>query len=170
MIFFWIFFVIVIVFGFVVFRGAPYVPSRRKYIHQAFTKLYKITNKDVLVDVGSGDGVVLREAAKLGAKAMGYELNPVLVLISKFLSRKNKNIDIHLSDYWSTKIPNNVTVIYVFAVSRDINNLTKFLQIATNQNKHSVYLISYAGDFHDFKLIKTLEPYRLYLINPLQIN
>ena len=82
MILFWAIVIILCVFfGLVVFRGAPYVPSKKTYINQAFSDLYPLTDKDVLVDVGSGDGVVLRSATKFGALAIGYEINPILVIM-----------------------------------------------------------------------------------------
>jgi len=165
---FWVLSIVVLIFGFVVFRGSPYVPSFKKHIYKAFTKLYKITDKDTLIDIGSGDGVVLREAAKLGAKAIGYEINPILVLISSLVSIKYKKINVKLADFWSVKIPGDTTVIYVFSVTRDIKNITKRLQSEINRLNKSVKLISYAGDFKGFKFIKQLDAYRLYEIHPLQ--
>ncbi len=167
MTFFWICLAFFLLFGLVVFRGSPYVPSQKKYIRQAFTDLYKITSKDVLVDIGSGDGVVLREAAKLGARAIGYEINPLLVLISRFLSFKNKKIEVRLADFWSAKIPDDTTIIYVFSVTRDIKNITKRLQKEVNRIGHPIHLLSFAGDFTDLKLIKKNQSYRLYLINKI---
>ncbi|MEI6054270.1 MAG: hypothetical protein WCQ49_02795 [Candidatus Saccharibacteria bacterium] len=166
----WVIFIVFLIFSFVVFIGSPYVPSQKKYIKQAFTKLYKITDSDVLVDIGSGDGVVLREAAKLGARAYGYEINPLLILISRLLSLRYKKIKISLVDFWYIKIPVDTTVIYIFSVTRDINNITKLLQKEIDRIKKPVYLISYAGDFTKLKLIKKVGPYGLYLINPLQLD
>ena len=165
---YWIFFAVVLIFGFVVFRGSPYVPSQKRYIRQAFTQLYKITKKDVLIDIGSGDGVVLREAARLGAVAVGYEINPVLVLISRILSRKYKSVSVKLADFWSAKIPNETTVIYVFSVTRDVKKMTKLLQSEVNRIGHDVHLISYASDFGDLKPLKHISAYHLYKISPLQ--
>lgn len=164
---FWVCFAIILVFGLVVFRGSPYVPSRKKYIRQAFTKLYEIDPKDVLVDIGSGDGIVLREAAKLGARAIGYEINPILVVLSRLLSLKHNKIRVCLADFWSVKIPEDTTVIYVFSVTRDIKNITKLLQSEVNRIGRPIYLISYAGEFDNFKLVKKDSAYRLYLINKI---
>jgi hypothetical protein len=58
-------------FGLVVFLGAPYVPSHRKDVKKAFEH-FDINNSDLLVDAGSGDGLVLRIASSFGAKAVGY--------------------------------------------------------------------------------------------------
>lgn len=164
MILFWIILFIVLIFGLVVFRGSPYVPSQKKYICQAFTKLYKITLKDTLVDIGSGDGVVLREAAKLGARAIGYEINPFLVLISRLLSTKYKKIKINLADFWLIKMPKDTTVVYAFSVTRDVARITKLLKNEVTRINHPVYLISYGSNFKELELIKTVGAYGLYLI------
>ncbi len=167
MIWCWIGLIIFLFFGLVVFRGSPYVPSQKKYIKQAFTELYKISKKDILVDIGSGDGIVLRQAARLGATTIGYEINPLLVLISRLISINDKRITTYLADFWSVKIPNDTTVVYIFSVVRDVKGLTDRLQKETNRIGHSIYLISYAADFNDFKLIKKVAAYKLYLINKI---
>jgi tRNA G46 methylase TrmB len=67
--------VIVLVFCSVIIFGAPYVPTRRRDISTAFDKLYKVGAQDTVLDIGSGDGLVLRAAARRGARAIGYEIN-----------------------------------------------------------------------------------------------
>lgn len=161
--------IILIFFGLVVFHGSPYVPTRKVYIRQALKELYKISPNDVLVDIGSGDGTVLREAAEIGVKkAVGYEINPFLVLISKFLSRKYKNIDVKLADFWLISLPDDTTVIYIFSVTRDIKNITKFIQKESNRLKKSLYVISYGNEINNIELIKKLGAFRLYIFKPLQ--
>ena len=63
-------------------RGAPYVPSRSRDLERAFDELYKLAADDLLVDIGSGDGRVLMMAVKRGARAVGFEINPVLAKVS----------------------------------------------------------------------------------------
>lgn len=159
--------IIVLFFGFVVFRGSPYVPSRKKYIRQAFKKLYPLTSADLLVDIGSGDGIVLREAAKTGALAVGYEINPILVLISRLLSRKHNRITIHLANFWTSSLPNETTVVYVFSVTRDMRKIIEKLQVETNWLAHPLNIISFGSEFQDIKLVKKLGPYHLYILYPL---
>ena len=43
----------------------------------------KVTPKDYVIDLGSGDGRTVITAAKRGAKAMGIEYNPDMVELSK---------------------------------------------------------------------------------------
>ena len=162
--------VIIISFGFVVFCGAPYVPSNRSQIKRALTELYPLTKDDVLVDIGSGDGVVLRETAKIGARAVGYEINPFLVIISRLLSYKYKKITVKLADFWLTHLPNGTTVVYVFSVSRDINKIVRYIQNEANRLGKKIYVISYGIELINIKPEKTISAYRLYSFNPLQSN
>jgi SAM-dependent methyltransferase len=43
----------------------------------------KVTPKDYVIDLGSGDGRLVITAAKRGARAMGIEYNPDMVVLSK---------------------------------------------------------------------------------------
>lgn len=167
MIFLYILFTFILIFGFVVFRGAPYVPSQKKYVNEAFTKLYKLSQNDVLLDVGSGDGKVLRLASARGATAIGYELNPVLVIISRLLSLKNGKVSVKLADLWLEPIPEKTTVIYVFAVTRDIHRIIQKIQGEVNRVNREIHVISYGNSFEDIKPVKELGAYHLYKFSPL---
>ncbi|TAL14860.1 methyltransferase domain-containing protein [Patescibacteria group bacterium] len=170
MVWIWIGWVLVLTFGIVVFRGAPYVPSRRRYIKQAFTDLYPLNSKDVLVDVGSGDGIVLRIASEYGTKAIGLELNPVLVLISRLLSRRDKNVQVKLVDFWLTPLPDNTTVVYAFMVTRDIKKITKKMQAEANRLGRSLAFITYGNRLPGREYNNALVGYALYTFVPLQIS
>lgn len=139
----------VLLFGLTVFRGAPYVPSRRKDIKKAFDELYILNHDDVLVDVGSGDGIVLREAAKRDAAAVGYEINPVLVVVSKWLSRRSRKVTVRLADFWLTDLPNETTVVYTFGESRDIEKIARRIQAESVRLGRPLYFISYGFSLKD---------------------
>ena len=51
-------------------------------------KLAQIKKNETVVDLGSGDGRLLFASAKKGAYAIGYELNPFMVLTVNDLSLK----------------------------------------------------------------------------------
>lgn len=165
---FWLLVAIVLLFGFVVFRGAPYVPSHRSDVTIAFDELYKVGTRDVVVDVGSGDGIILRMAAKRGARAVGYELNPALVAISRFLSRGDKKVSVHLSDFWFAKLPEETTLVYAFAVERDIKKLSDKLQAEADRLGHSFHVISYGSSMSSPMPTHTLGAHHLYVFHPLQ--
>lgn len=165
---FWVLAGIVLLFGFVVFRGAPYVPSHKKEVQRAFNDLYALNKNDVLVDVGSGDGIILREASGRGARAVGYELNPALVLISKVLSRGNRKVSVRLADFWLTPLPSDTTVVYAFTVMRDIKKMEAKLQNEASRLNRPLYLISYGSNIPDREPAKVVQAHYLYRFEPLQ--
>lgn len=163
-----LFAVVVVGIGFVAFTGAPYVPSKRRDIERAFTELYSLSNKDVLVDIGSGDGVVLRAASRKGAHAIGYELHPLLVWLSKFLSRDDDRVMIVLANFWNVEIPANTTVVYTFGDARDIQKMyDKVLKEAT-RIEHTLQFISYGFEVPGLSPDKTVGAHHLYKVQPLQ--
>lgn len=165
---FWVFAAIVLAFGFVVFWGAPYVPSKRKELKAAFDELYPLKKSDVVVDIGSGDGVVLREAALHGAGAIGYELNPLLVAITRLASRREPKVQAHVANFWNIHLPEETTVIYIFAVSRDIGKLgEKIAEEATALNK-KLTVITYGSQIPGRKALRVLGAHSLYEFAPLQ--
>ncbi len=67
--------------------GAVYYPTTDNSVKEML-KISHLTSKDTLIDLGSGDGRILIAAANLGAKAIGYEINPFLVYKSRQLIKK----------------------------------------------------------------------------------
>ncbi len=63
--------------------GAPYVPSRKSRVED-MVRLSGITQGQCSVDLGCGDGRIVRAFAAVGANATGYEINPMLVWFSRF--------------------------------------------------------------------------------------
>jgi protein-L-isoaspartate O-methyltransferase len=63
-------------------RGAIYDPSS-KVEAEAMARLAEVRPGERAADLGSGDGRVVCALARLGAQAHGYEINPVLVAISR---------------------------------------------------------------------------------------
>jgi len=75
--------------------GAPFVPLVQKDLNVIFKHL-KVKKSDVFVDLGSGDGRVVRIATQtLGIPSIGVEINPFLVVYSRILSRLKKDSQAH---------------------------------------------------------------------------
>ncbi len=161
-------FVIVMIFGVVIARGAPYVPSQRRYIRRAFTDLYHLSNNDTLIDVGSGDGIVLRLAAERGARAVGYGLNPILVIISRLLSIGRPKVKTILADFWLTSFPPDTTVVYLFMVAKMRRRMAKKIQAEATRLQRPLHVMTYGFPFLDREPNKTLDAYFLYTFQPLQ--
>ena len=72
----------ILLFGFTAFFGAPFLPTLDNRTKDALD-LLDLKPGDHLLELGSGDGRLLREAAKRGIRSTGYELNPLLVAYSQ---------------------------------------------------------------------------------------
>lgn len=161
---------IILLFGFVVFWGAPYVPSKKSDLKRAFDELYPLKKGDVLVDVGSGDGVVLREAAKRGVRAVGYELNPVLAVLSRWLSRRQPLVNVAVANFWHVQLPGDTTIVYIFSVSRDGTKLAHKMASEATRLGRPLLLVSYGHAVPNQTPIKTVGAHLLYRFDPLQVN
>lgn len=161
---------IVILLGFSVFFGAPYVPTRRRDLGRMFDELYPLSDSDVLIDVGSGDGVVLREASRRGARSIGYEISPLLVVISKLLSRGDPKVRISMANFWQATFPAETTAIYAFSVERDANKLKKKIQSEAVRLNKPLTLICYGSPLPGVVSLREFEAYHLYQFHPLQVG
>lgn len=66
----------------------PYVPSTQSNVDEML-RLAAVTPKDVVYDLGSGDGrVVIAAARDWGARGVGIELDPKLVAESRVLAKR----------------------------------------------------------------------------------
>lgn len=164
---FWLGAAVVLLFGFVVFFGAPYVPSKRRELARVFDELYELGAGDTVIDLGSGDGVVLRAAARKGARAIGYELNPALVLISKWLSRRYRKIEVVTANMWRVNFPDETTVVYVFPVSRDIKKIARKIQTEANRLGRPLSVICYGCAIPHMIALRSLGAHDLYTFTPL---
>jgi hypothetical protein len=104
--------------------GAPYLPTLSKQKHIAFD-LLALKPGQTLLELGSGDGRVLKTAAERGIYAVGYELNPILVLVSWFVTLKHRDrVKIIWGNYWS-KDWMQADGIYVFLHTDYMERLDK---------------------------------------------
>jgi len=73
---------------------APYLPSYKKSsdekcLNELFEFLEEYRNKKIkFIDLGSGDGRIVIEFAKRNYESYGVEINPFLVLLSKWKIKK----------------------------------------------------------------------------------
>ena len=145
------------------------MPSRRKYIRRVFRHLH-LGESDVLVDVGSGDGIVLRVASSFGARAVGYEINPVLVLVSQFFSRRNQRVSVITANFWKATLPEDTTIVYAFSVSRDELKLIRLMQREANRLERPLKLLCLGSPFRSMEPVDSFDAYRLYAFQPLQVK
>ena len=140
----------VLLFGFTVFFGAPFLPTLQNRTKDALD-LLDLKAGDRLLELGSGDGRLLAEAAKRGIHSTGYELNPLLVAYSRIkLWRYRKLTSVKCLNYWTQKLP-DAEGIYVFLLNPYMEKLDK--KIIAEVNK-PVRLVSFAFEIPGKKSIK----------------
>jgi hypothetical protein len=166
MILFWLAVGLVAAFGFVVFFGAPYVPSLHDEVRRSFDELYDVGPGDVVVDLGSGDGQVLVEAVRRGATGVGYELNPLLVMVSRL--RLWRRAKVYLKDMWTARLPNEVTLVYAFTVSRDAAKLARRLQAETDRLNRPLAVMTFGATLPGIQPVEVRKGHTLYRFIPLQ--
>lgn len=110
------------------FFGAPFAPVAKNRIN-TMIKLLNLKRGQKLADIGSGDGRIVIAFAKLGIETHGYEINPVLVAISRLKIRKlglEKKAFIHFKDFWFQDL-SKFDAITVYGISHIMGKLEKKL-------------------------------------------
>jgi len=124
--------ILLIVFIFLLlFVGAPFDITHRKELRKMI-ELSKIKKGEKVVDLGSGNGKVVIEFAKLKnvKEVHGFEINPFFVWISR---RRIKNLKlekkafIHWKNFWNCDL-GEYDVVIVFQIMSIMKKLEKKLK------------------------------------------
>lgn len=149
---------LVLVFSFVVLFGAPYLPTLKKRIDDSF-ELLDLKPGDTLLELGSGDGRVLRRAAQMGIKGIGYELNPLLVWYSQISCwRYRKLVTFKCRNYWMITLP-QADAVFVFLLDKYMPKLDAKI---TSEMKPPVKLVSHAFKIPGKRIVKQKNGVFLY--------
>jgi cyclopropane fatty-acyl-phospholipid synthase-like methyltransferase len=144
-----------------VIGGAPYLPTAKEKVEKMLD-LLDLKPGQILIDLGSGDGRILIAAASRGLKAYGYEINPILVLLTrqkiKKLGLKNQ-ANIFWKNFWKINLA-SADAITVFGASAIMDKLEKkFFQ----ELKSGAKVCSYAFHLPHWNLEKKEEGIFIYL-------
>lgn len=114
--------VVFLLFAFVVARGAPYLPTLKQQTYDALD-LLDLKKGQTLLELGSGDGRMMRAAAERGVYSVGYELNPLLVLYSRLRHwRYRRYMTVKWADFWTVEWPDS-DGMYVFLLQKYMKKL-----------------------------------------------
>lgn len=120
--------------------GAVYYPTTDPAVSQIL-KLSRASSKDTLIDLGSGDGRILIAAAHLGAKAIGYEINPILVWRSRrriHQAKLDRLATVRWKSFWQADF-RQATIVTVYLLPRLMNRLQRLLEKEVN---HPIRLVT----------------------------
>jgi 16S rRNA A1518/A1519 N6-dimethyltransferase RsmA/KsgA/DIM1 with predicted DNA glycosylase/AP lyase activity len=100
--------------------GAIFLPTPMNIVEKMLD-IAGVGEGDVLYDLGSGDGRIILEAARRGARAIGVEVDPIRVLWSRLRARRfSDRVGVVRGDFF--KIPlTGATVVTVYQ-GESINN------------------------------------------------
>ncbi len=134
-------FLVILCFSFVIFFGAPYLPVMSNSANQALD-LLNLTEGQTILDLGSGGGKVLRVAGRKKIRAIGYELNPILCLISYLTTiRYKSNVKVICGNFWSKELP-DADAVFVFLLPKYMKKLDGKLK--RMKLSHDLKLVSFA--------------------------
>ena len=110
-------------------------------------KLAKVTKKDIVYDLGSGDGRIPILAAKeFGAKGVGIEIDPIRHLTAWLKVRVlklDKQVTLKRGNFFNYNI-SDATVVFVYLVPRVLKKLKPKL---VRELKKSTRILSYKYKF-----------------------
>lgn len=144
--------------------GAPFVTTPSSIIKEMI-KFAKINSEDTVIDLGSGDGRVLFECAKICKKAIGYEINPFLVAWAKIIiltNSKPSKAGVKWQNYNNANL-SQANVVFLYSIRGFLPKLENKLKKELQPNTK---IVSYKFPLFNFKLIKkTKTNIYLYAVN-----
>lgn len=110
--------------GLLVMRGAaPFVSTPFRTV-RAMLSLANVQRGDRVEDLGCGDGRLVFEAAKKGAKATGYEFSIPTYLVAKLRSLFKKNATVRYANFWNVD-HSKADVIFCYFLQETMQDFKK---------------------------------------------
>jgi SAM-dependent methyltransferase len=135
-------------------KGALYVSTSRVRI-TAFLDAVPMEAGQLLVDIGCGDGRVLRQVGrKYGVRTVGYELNLLAYIKAKVLCFGRKNIQINLRNFWTADL-SEADVVFCYLFPDVMNDLAAKLK---SDLKPGAVVVSSNFDLPGFMPERILRP------------
>lgn len=150
--------IVVAIFAFLpFFFGAPWEPTDKKTLGK-MAEFAKIKKGEKIVDLGSGTGTIVIEFARnpLVKEAHGYEINPILVWISRIRIKNlglQKKAFIHFGNFMNKDL-SKFDVVFIFQIFTIMPSLEKKLK---KELKKGSRIVSNTWKFPHLKLKKKFE-------------
>lgn len=140
------------------FTGAPYLPTKKKNFDQIL-KVINFKPNTLFLDLGCGDGYIVRKVAKkYQIKAIGIDINPILIFFAKMMARiekSEKKTVFKIQNILKTDI-SSADYIYLYLMPKLIEKLKIKLK---NEAKPGALIISHAFEIKQWERyhIKTIQ-------------
>jgi 16S rRNA A1518/A1519 N6-dimethyltransferase RsmA/KsgA/DIM1 with predicted DNA glycosylase/AP lyase activity len=155
---------LLVCFSFVLLFGAPYLPTKKMQIETAID-LMQLKKGSTFIELGCGDGRVLKYAAKQGIRGIGYELNPLLYIVARVsLYRYRRLVTIHYGNYWRADWP-KADAIYTFLLDTYMKQLDSRAEQYAKKHQKKVLVVSFAFAIPHKKPIQSKRGLFLYRYN-----
>ncbi len=108
-------------------KGALFIPTPSIRI-KTFLDALPMSSVELFLDLGCGDGRVLREASRrYGVRAIGFEVNLLAYLAAKLRSFGCKSVHVRWSDFWKEDL-RHADVIFCYLFPDVMERLAKKLE------------------------------------------
>lgn len=135
-------------------QGALYISTTRTRI-AAFIEAVPMKQGQILVDLGCGDGRVLRRTwKKYKVRAIGFEINLMAYLKARLLSVGLKNVEIRRKNFWSQNLA-GADVVFCYLYPDVMKRLFSKLKA---ELKPGTLVVSCNFTLPGFKPIRVLRP------------
>jgi ubiquinone/menaquinone biosynthesis C-methylase UbiE len=132
----------------------PFVPSPNPVVEKML-EMAQVGPKDVVYDLGSGDGrIVIAAARKYGARGVGIDIDPERIKEARANARKagvEKKVEFRQGDLFDANI-GDATVVTIYLLS-GIN--LKLRPKLLSELKPGTRIVSHAFDMGDWKPVAT---------------
>jgi SAM-dependent methyltransferase len=129
--------------------AAPWVPTRRRDMERIL-KIADIKSGEIFYDLGCGDGRLITEASRVGAKAVGFDIS----LMSYFMARarialERSNAEVSFKNFFRQNL-SDADIVYLFLTPPAMPKLKKKLE---TELKKGARVISYVFSIPGLKLV-----------------
>lgn len=139
--------------------GAPYVPTKYPKLKELFKKI-GLSKDQLFYELGSGDGLVVIEAAKIGARSIGIEESWLRVLWSRY---KAKKLNLSNAVFWHGDIFKKSyadgDLIFIYLLPVAVDKLESKLQL---ELKKGAKVITQKYHFKNWQPYQKIDNFWIY--------
>lgn len=141
--------------------GAPYAPVGSVRL-ETIVKLLDIKKGQKIADLGSGDGRIVIASAEKGAVAVGYEIIPPLIILSRRKIKESgvKNATIINKSFWRIDL-SQFDAVAIYGTAHTLRRVEKKIK---KEMRPGTRVVTNHYRFPTLQIAKTVNDVHLYLL------